>query len=101
MGHCYRHIEGRDKFLRLHAFFGGIEFNSLLKGMGLEDIQLLKAGLIKCGPIDTSTNCEYRPTAKGKRYFVYHAEFEALLLLPGKGLALLRALDKATVKPMR
>lgn len=97
MSHAYRRIEGRDKFLRLHAFFGGIEFDSLLKAMGLEEIQLLKAGLIKSGPIDTRTNCMYRPTAKGKRYFVYHAEFEAMLLLPGKGLALLRALDKAAV----
>ena len=95
MGHCYRHIEGRDKFLSLHAFFGGVEIRSWMKAMGLEEIQLLKAGVIKCGPIDTGTNCMYRPTAKGKRYFVYHAEFEALLLLPGKGLALLRAVDKA------
>lgn len=98
MSHAYRRIEGRKEFLSLHAFFGGIEINSFLKAMGLEDSQLVKAGFIKHGAIDTATNCRYRPTAKGKRYFVHHAEYEAMLLLPGKGLALLRALDKLTGK---
>lgn len=95
MSHGYRRIEGRAKFLRLHASIGAVELDSLLKAMGLDHIQLLEAGLITYGPIDTATNCKYRPTAKGKRYFVHHADFEAMLLRPRKGMALLRALEKA------
>ncbi|MBS1936698.1 MAG: hypothetical protein JSS84_02660 [Bacteroidetes bacterium] len=95
MSHGYRRIEGRDQFIRLQASFGAVELGSLLKAMGLEHIRLMEAGLITYGPIDTATNCEYRPTAKGKRYFVNHPEFEAILLRPGKGMALLRALEKA------
>ena len=101
MSHGFRHIVGRAEFLSLHARFGGVEFNSLLRALGIEEFQLLKAGLIASGPIDGGTNCMYRPTAKGKRYFVYHEDFEAMLLLPGKGLALLRALDKAAVERVR
>lgn len=94
MSHGYRRVEGRDLFLRLQASLGAVELASLLKAMGLAHIQLIEAGLITHGPIDTATNCEYRPTAKGKRYFIHHADFEAMLLRPGKGMALLRALEK-------
>ncbi|MBK9419440.1 MAG: hypothetical protein IPN44_00125 [Flavobacteriales bacterium] len=94
MSHGFRRIEGRTEFLSLHARYGGVELTGLIRALGIEEFQLLKAGLIEVGVIDTMTNCMFRPTAEGKKYFVYHEQYEAMLLLPGQGLALLRTLDK-------
>lgn len=54
---CARWVRTRERVP------GGIEINSLLKAMDLEDIQLLKAGLIKEGPIHGGTNCMFRPVS--------------------------------------
>lgn len=93
-----RQLVDREKFLSLQAANGATELYGFLKAMNLTEAHLVKAGLIKSAPINTATNYKWRTTLKGKQYFTFHVEYEAILLLPGMGAALMRALDKVAVE---